>query len=365
MKVALYSGNNFSETFTKAHLQYLKPDWAISGEPFPDTVNGRSILSRDLFTKVKVKFKSSFSKSYDPLKEEFTAFLQNVKPDVMFVEYGTSGLTVLDACRKANIPLCVGFYGYDVFLKKVRANYTNAYRELFQYGSFFLAQSESIKVDLVNMGCDDTKIIVNACPPVDDFMDFTATLDTKNVLCVGRFVDKKAPYLSLLAFTEVLKKHPNARLIMAGDGPLWQCTRELASYYGISDKVDFLGVIDRAKQIELFKSTAVFIQHSIEAQNGDREGAPVVVMEAGMAGIPVVSTLHSGIPEVVLDQQTGFLVKERDVKDMADKISLLLDDRKLATEMGKKAKSFVSDKFNMTSHINGLKKMLQDASLKK
>jgi len=82
------------------------------------------------------------------------------------------------------------------------------------------------------------------------------------------------------------------------------------------------------------------------------EGTPVGVLEASAAGLPVVSTLHAGIPDVIINGVTGFLVKEHDVDGMAESMIKLLDEPAKAEEMGRKGSAFIKEYFMLDRHLN-------------
>jgi glycosyltransferase involved in cell wall biosynthesis len=156
---------------------------------------------------------------------------------------------------------------------------------------------------------------------------------------------------------EVLKKHPGARLLFAGSGPLLPVCRNIVRYHGCGDAVIFLDDVDSQTLQQLYANATGFVQHSITAEDGDMEGTPVSVLEASAAGLPVVSTKHAGIPAVVVDGQTGLLVEEHDVETMAEYMIRLLDDREYAMSLGRQGREFVRNNFSMEKHIgvlNGL-----------
>src|SRR5690606_28051670 len=123
-----------------------------------------------------------------------------------------------------------------------------------------------------------------------------------------------------------------------GEGPLFNTCYNLIRYFQLEKNITLLGNLSPVEIIDLFNKSAIFVQHSIKALGGDSEGTPVVILEASMAGLPIVSTIHSGIPDVVVDGETGFLVNENDCDSFADKIILLLEDKKLAMNMGLKGR---------------------------
>tara|TARA_Y100000385_G_C12824911_1_gene521996 strand:- start:62 stop:718 length:657 start_codon:yes stop_codon:yes gene_type:complete len=211
-----------------------------------------------------------------------------------------------------------------------------------------------MKIKLKEYGCPLDKVIFSPAGPEESFFNLTPSLSGNQVLSVGRFVDKKAPHLSVLAFKKVLDKIPGAKLVMAGNGLLIGVVKDIVKSIGISDSVSFIGEINQEQQRELLVSSSVFIQHSKVAIGGDSEGTPVAILEASAAGIPVVSTRHGGIVETVMDKQTGFLVDEGDIDEMANAIIKLLKDKDLAKKMGASGKKFVKENFSLEKHINTL-----------
>jgi colanic acid/amylovoran biosynthesis glycosyltransferase len=112
--------------------------------------------------------------------------------------------------------------------------------------------------------------------------------------------------------------------------------------------------------LSYLKEGLAFVQHSIKAMNGDEEGTPVAILEASAAGLPVIATVHGGIPDIIEDGKTGFLVSEHDVDAMTDKMILLLKNKDLAIEMGKKGKERIEKYFRLEKHIENLDNLLAD-----
>ena len=130
------------------------------------------------------------------------------------------------------------------------------------------------------------------------------------------------------------------------------------SLYSLALYVDPRG-ISHQEVVGLMRTARAFVQHSLRAPNGDSEGTPVAVLEAGAMGLSVISTRHAGIPEVVIEDQTGLLVDERDIAGMAGHMVTLAKDPILADELGRKAADRVRKEYNMQSAIDKLAKVLQ------
>lgn len=130
---------------------------------------------------------------------------------------------------------------------------------------------------------------------------------------VGRFTENNTPNLTLSAFAKDLKDCEDARLVMIGEGPLREACQQLADSLKISGAVSFLGAQSHSVAEVEMKQARCYVPHSVVAPSGDCEGKPVAILEAWAAGLPVVSTRHAGIPNVVVGQETGFVVDEGDI----------------------------------------------------
>ena len=140
--------------------------------------------------------------------------------------------------------------------------------------------------------------------------------DTRPLSClaVGRFVEKKAPLITLASFAEATRDLPEARLDFVGDGPLLEPAQALAADLGVAEKVTFHGAQPHDVVRDLLATTEFFLQHSVTAQDGNTEGLPTAIQEAMAAGCITVSTRHAGIPEAIDEGETGYLVDEHDAR---------------------------------------------------
>ena len=110
----------------------------------------------------------------------------------------------------------------------------------------------------------------------------------------------------------------------------------------------------------MFLSNSIaFIQHSVSAANGDSEGTPVAILEASASGLPVISTKHAGIPDVIINYETGILVDEHDVDAMANAMLKLLKEKDLAKKMGQTGKLHIQDNFSMEQYISKLSRAIE------
>ncbi|WP_339610786.1 glycosyltransferase [uncultured Planktosalinus sp.] len=364
MNIALFTPNQnpYSETFIQAHKHSLKRrvfyyygglyDMKLEGHP-PLTQTTKNGL-------LKIKRKV-YRKPYSYIREELLLHsLKNNNTDIVLVEYGTHAQQLMPVLKKSGLPVVVHFHGYDASVESVIKNH-NKYKEVFENASKIIAVSNVMVDRLKALGCPESKIIYNVYGPRPEFHLVEPTFSKKQFIAIGRFTDKKAPYYTILAFAEAVKQHPDARLVMAGDGALLNMCKNLARHLNIEKNLDFPGVVTAEEFREILKVSRAFVQHSITAANGDMEGTPLAVLEASAAGLPVISTKHAGIPDVIVDGKTGLLCDEHDVATMANHMDMLLSDVEKAKAMGAAGKVHIEKYFTLERHINELQKVLGDS----
>ena len=108
------------------------------------------------------------------------------------------------------------------------------------------------------------------------------------------------------------------------------------------------------------KNSHIFILPSITSANGDKEGIPNVLKEAQATGMPVISTYHAGIPELVLNGRSGYLVKERDTNGLSERLIHLIENPDLWFEFGKIGRKHVEEQFNLHKQIMKLEKIYKE-----
>jgi glycosyltransferase involved in cell wall biosynthesis len=328
-----------SETFIKAHVNHINANcfFLYGGSPPSITGSGQRI-----------------SDWGNDLRSGFINYLRINKIDVLLAEYGTTGANIFELCREARVPLIVYFHGFDATVHSTVNDFRAKYKDMFQYATHIFVVSKEMENRLLDLGCPKDKLINNPCAPNDSFFQIMPDYQSHQFLSVGRFVNKKAPYLTLAAFYEVYKHNQKARLIMAGDGYLKECCEHLSNHWGIDDAVSFPGNVDPDTVKRLMSESLCFVQHSITASDGNTEGTPVGILEACASAIPVVSTRHAGIKDVIIENETGLLVDELDISGMADRMIAILEDKNLAKKIGENARVHVKSNYSMRHHIGAI-----------
>jgi len=365
--------NQVIKDFIKAHVDYLSGERVCLDHWYPDyTHNGRTIRYFYSNNPVRMKLRKLLPQflyhrwvtqhewSEAAIQDSLAGFFRHHKVDVILAEFGTTGADICNHARALNIPLVVHFHGHDAHRRSVVEAYKERYRAMFQYAFRIVSVSHFMTEALIGLGADPARIVYNPYGPREVF--YSNRSDYRSIiLAVGRFTDIKAPYITILAFKQLLEESPEAMLVMVGDEELLECCKSLAKIWGIESKVSFLGAIKHAEILPLFAQACCFVQHSVTPSYGDAEGTPVTILEAGAAGIPVVSTRHAGIKDAVIHGKTGFLVEERDVVGMKNYMRKLIEDKQLCRKMGQNAREHIRMNYNINRHIACLQELVDAA----
>jgi colanic acid/amylovoran biosynthesis glycosyltransferase len=315
-----------SETFIRAHVEGL-PAKVFLIHGWRPMIADKPVLSWP----ERALHKGRRWLSGQGLEAETTAaYLKAIRRSrarAVLAEYGPTGVQAMEACRRAKVPLIVYFHGYDATQRDVLAEHAETYPRLFKRAAALVAVSRPMQQRLIALGAPPEKVHYNPCG---------------------------ADCQSVSAFARVRSACPEARLRMIGDGPLLEPSRSLAQELGIEKAVTFLGAQPHAVVQEEMLRARCFVQHSVEAPNGDCEGTPVGILEAGAMGLPVVSTRHAGIPDVVVEERTGLLVDERDVEGMARQMLRLAEDAELAGQLGREARRHIEQHFSQEQSLKRL-----------
>jgi len=270
----------------------------------------------------------------------------------------------LKISKAFGIPYVFTAHAYDIFISPD----VKLLREKFDSASKVITISDFNKNYLLNLLGQDLKNKIQIVRCGVRFENFRYVerqpKEILRILLVGRFVEKKGICYAIEAFKEVSSEYHNIELRIIGDGELKNEIVNLITSLDLQEKVLLLGPRTQSEVIKEMEMADIFMLPSVTAASGDREGVPVTIMEASATGLPVVSTLHSGIPEVVLDGQTGFLVPERDINALAQSLKKLISDPKLRSEMGKQGHAYVAKLYNHQNEMRKLEELFKKLSNK-
>lgn len=266
---------------------------------------------------------------------------------LLHAHFGPDGVAMLGIRKKTSLPLVTTFYGYDVSRHSLIQAMADAYNRLFQEGDLFLVEGDCMKTRLIGLGCPPQKIRVQHIGVNLERLEYQerhiqSGSDAFNMLFCGRFVEKKGLIYALQALNEARKEVHVLKLRIIGDGEEKDSIQKFIAENGLDNCVTLLGYQPHEVFFREMQRAHLLIQPSVTAADGDTEGgAPTVLLEAQACGLPVLSTHHADIPEIVKDGESGFLTPERDSHALAEKIVYLAKHPEKWAEMGQRGRMHV------------------------
>ena len=352
-----------SETFIRANLAglpmrciaYFGDEWPLN-RPLQSLYATAIVLSK-LLTQIRLLRAASW-----PAACVAWLLIRRYRPDAVQAEFGFEAVRVMEACAWSGVPMVVHFRGSDASarLDLLRERYCR----LMSIAAAVIVKSRSMADTLLALGASVERVLISPSGANTDLFHGSAPVVAPPVLlAVGRFVAKKGPLHTIRAFSQVCKelgdREPKLALWMVGDGPLLNQAQALVLTLGLQERVRFFGIQSQEKVAELMRKVRGFVQHSLVAPDGDSEGNPVAVMEAQLSGLPVVATRHAGIPDVVLEGESGFLVDEGDETAMAQAMARLVLQPQLAAKLGECGRRRVQEEFTIGHHLNHITKLIE------
>ncbi|EHZ8235342.1 colanic acid biosynthesis glycosyltransferase WcaL [Escherichia coli] len=285
--------------------------------------------------------------------------------DVFIAHFGPAGVTAAKLRELGVIrgKIATIFHGIDISSREVLNHYTPEYQQLFRRGDLMLPISDLWAGRLQKMGCPREKIAVSRMGV--DMTRFSprpvkAPATPLEIISVARLTEKKGLHVAIEACRQLKEQGVAFRYRILGIGPWERRLRTLIEQYQLEDVVEMPGFKPSHEVKAILDDADVFLLPSVTGADGDMEGIPVALMEAMAVGIPVVSTLHSGIPELVEADKSGWLVPENDARALAQRLAAFsqLDTDELAPVV-KRAREKVEHDFNQQVINRELASLLQ------
>ena len=285
--------------------------------------------------------------------------------DVFIALFGPAGVTAAKLRELGVIrgKIATIFHGIDISSREVLNHYTPEYQQLFRRGDLMLPISNLWAGRLQKMGCPREKIAVSRMGV--DMTRFSprpvkAPATPLEIISVARLTEKKGLHVAIEACRQLKEQGVAFRYRILGIGPWERRLRTLIEQYQLEDVVEMPGFKPSHEVKAMLDNADVFLLPSVTGADGDMEGIPVALMEAMAVGIPVVSTLHSGIPELVEADKSGWLVPENDARALAQRLAAFsqLDTDELAPVI-KRAREKIEHDFNQQVINRELASLLQ------
>jgi glycosyltransferase involved in cell wall biosynthesis len=303
----------------------------------------------------------------------YLRLLDGRRPALIHAHFGIEGVYALPLAQRLGVPLVTTFHGFDATLSTAAllaspawANYPLFRRRLAREGNLFLCASSFIRDRVLAMGFPEARTVVHHIG-VDcrSIRPRDPREETRTILHVARLVEVKGTSHLIRAFERLARGFEDVELVIIGDGPLKNSLRALVQSLGLTRRVRFLGARPHDQVIEWLRKAAMLVLPSVRTSSGRVEGLGMVLLEAGATGVPAIGSRIGGIPEAIIDGQTGFLAPERDVDALAGRIGDLLNDPALRSRLGAEARAFVLERFDIhrqTGLLEGLYDRVLSAS---
>ncbi|WKK86011.2 glycosyltransferase [Marivirga arenosa] len=296
--------------------------------PYHDLVQipYRKFNSSNLISMIKRKLKIEYTGNNAGYTKSLVREIESFKPDIIHTHFGLQLIRIAKAVEKTNTKTIVTFHGYDASQLLRNKLYVKELRRIFNFPNVFgTTVSANMKDRLAQHGLPPEKLFVDYLGVDVNFFEPKEKIENrkKTFLQVSNFLPKKGHEFTIKAFARFLDKanRKDYRLILAGAGPLLDEMQQLTKKLNIDKFVSFPGLVNRTEVKDLMQHADFFVHHSVTAPNGDSEGIPTVIMEAMAMKLPILSTFHSGISELVENGKDGILVREKDVSAFAHAFS--------------------------------------------
>lgn len=277
----------------------------------------------------------------------FEHALQSLHPQLLHAHFAVDAAYFLPVKRCFDLPLVVSCYGYDV------SSFPNRYfglgrhylEPVWRQADLVLAMSRDMERDLLRLGCPAEKIRVHyygvdlaRFPFVERPVEGSADRRPLRVTFVGSLgAERKGVDDLLRGFALAAGQYPDVELRIVGDGCFQSRYEHLSSTLRIADRVSFSGFVAHERVHEELARTDIFAHPSVTTSEYDKEGIPGTIVEAMATGLPIVTTRHAGIPEVVTDGEHGFVVAEHDIDAIARALVTLARDPSRRVKLGTQA----------------------------
>lgn len=294
----------------------------------------QKIMQKLQFADIEWSFRSKF------IRTQIEAIIQDFKPDVIHTHFGYESWYFLENFKNINnIPIVISFHGFDASHKLSSKRYretllkwNNDANVNFIFVSKFMLQNLQNKIgttinraNILYYGTDVAFFSRNKNLQNDNILK-----TPKIFLQISSFAEKKGHEFTVKAFRIFVEKYKlsenEVQLVFAGEGTLKDQIIDLVQSLQLQQYIHFVGLVNHLKAKALMQEAHFFVHHSVTSDKiGDMEGIPNALMEAMTMELPVISTYHSGISELVEDGVNGYLVPERNIEEYAEKLHQIMD----------------------------------------
>lgn len=313
----------------------------------------------------RIQKKAAYILNITPFQFHAEKIAKEIGIKVIHSHFGNRGWMNLRIANRLKVPHVVSFYGFDVgLLPKNNPVWNKRYQQLFSDIDLVIALGPNMAAELEEMGCNGKKIKIHHLGVDLTYLPFQPrqweTGQPLRILMAGSFKEKKGfPYA--LEAIDKLRGYADLEITIVGDA-----TNEKRDQ---KEKIRIIDTVERLKLNSIVKFLGyqpygvllkeaynhhIFLAPSLTAQDGDTEGIPMTTVEMAATGMPIISTLHADIPEIIQHSKTGWLVEEGSVDDLVSCLHLLISHPEQWEPALKAGREHIEKEFNACAQGNKL-----------
>jgi colanic acid/amylovoran biosynthesis glycosyltransferase len=280
-------------------------------------------------------------------------FVKDKNISLLHAHHGQLGVLLLPFKEATGLPLATSIRGRDATMANQPVGYLESMKLLFEKGELFLPVCKFLADIIIDWGCppEKIKVLYGGIDLSNYHYQAPKQGNSKNILSVGRLVEKKGHHILIEAFRIIKDKYPDATLTIIGKGELHDKLVSLAEKLELGDSFRLLNHLPKEQVREHMAGADLFCAASLTSKEGDVEGIPNTLKEAMAVGTPVISTRHAGIPELVTHNKDGYLVKENSVVEISEAIEYMLNNRSQWENFSKAARQKVEQNFDLQKQL--------------
>lgn len=377
MKILSYTENYASETvtFITNELKHVQESHQLlliySNRKNPDRYNLNSMVEIPYkFSKITNKLRwwlEQFELYYFlynfSYRKKLNKTVNDFKPDIIHCHFGTDFLKVISnlSNQHKHIPILISFYGFDVTERIKNKSVLKQYKKYMSLSNVFSVAVSTSLVENINKFIKPYNLAksLNSGVDTDFFVRKPIELSPREFifLQVSSFTPKKGHNYTLQAFKKFIEQNKlyKYKFIIAGFGPLESEIKNQVKELGLENYVFLQGPVTPSEMVDLASTVNCFVQMSITADNGDQEGLPNVLLEAMSLQLPIVSTIHAGIPEIIENGINGILCEEKNINQYVEAFNNIVN-----WKICPKNREKIIELFSINAHMNTLNKIYSD-----
>lgn len=295
------------------------------------------------------------------IQRRLQQFIDKNQIDLIYIHYGTTAVSYQTVLASASVPIICAFHGFDASRKLTDRHYKKAIVTLSGGFAQLTVPSHYLKEKLVAVGVQEEKLTV--LPYGTDIERIISIAPERlseqlTIVHAGRLVPKKGVADLVEVFMQLCEVHPHIQLLVIGGGQEEETIRQMVQEGKQKKKISLTGPLPHDQLIRLVKGADIFVLNSRASEAGETEGLPNTIIESMAAKVAIVSTRHSGIPEMITDGINGLLVTPKSNKELYAALDTLIRDKDLRSHLAENASAYVAEHLSLPGMVKRIQALV-------